>query len=684
LSLKRLLQPHSIAVFGGREARGVVRQCRRMEFAGDIWRVRPSAGEVEGLRCFRNVEELPAGPDASFIGVNRHTTVDIVRSLSQKGAGGAVCYASGFKEVSDGEDLNDALIESAAAMPILGPNCYGVINYLDGALLWPDQHGGRRVDRGVALLTQSSNIGINLTMQARGLPLAYLIALGNQAQTDLATVLETLVEDDRVSAIGLYIEGFPDVRELEKVMGRARERRIPVVAVKSGVSAQGANITRSHTASMAGSDEAANALLKRLGIARVQDLDTLVESLKLLHVHGPLKGNRLCSMSCSGGEASLMADTAIGRDVVFPELTSAQHDSVRATVHDLVSVSNPLDYHTFAWNKEEDLFGTYSAMLACGFDLSMLVLDFPREDRCNLETWDPAVNAITRAVDKTQAPTAVVASLSESLPEKIATDLIGMGVAPLCGIRQALDAAQAASQIGAAWRRPLFEKALPGPGPHLEQPVENLDEAHAKHEIESFGVGVPRGERVASLDALKNAAESLTYPLVLKACDAALLHKSDAGAVMVGIGDFDELVLGAETLFSRYPSLLVEEMITDAVCELIVGVRQDPVIGPWMMIGGGGIYAELMGDTRVTLLPSRDDEFATMIGSLKIHPLLNGYRGSEAGDVPALLATLQSVSEFVMKRRESLVELEINPLLVRPEGKGVCAVDAVLQYARAS
>tara|TARA_B100000674_G_scaffold476643_1_gene471037 strand:+ start:1707 stop:3761 length:2055 start_codon:yes stop_codon:yes gene_type:complete len=684
LSLKRLLQPTNIAVFGGHEAREVVRQCRRMEFSGAIWPVHPSAGEVEGLRCFKSVEELPSSPDASFIGVNRHTTVDIVRSLSQRGAGGAVCYASGFKEVSDGQGLNDALIESAGGMPILGPNCYGVINYLDGALLWPDQHGGRRVDRGVALLTQSSNIGINLTMQARGLPLAYLIALGNQAQTDLATVLETLVEDDRVSAIGMYIEGFPDVLELEKVMGRACERRIPVVAVKSGVSIQGANITRSHTASMAGSDEAANALLKRLGIARVQDLDTLVESLKLLHVHGPLKGNRLCSMSCSGGEASLMADTAIGRDVVFPELTSEQHDSVRATVHDLVSVSNPLDYHTFAWNKEEDLFGTYSAMLACSFDLSMLVLDFPREDRCNLETWGPAVNAISRAVDKTQAPTAVVASLPESLPEKIATDLVSMGVAPLCGIRQALDAAQAASQIGAAWRRPLFEKTLPGPGSNLEQSVENLDEAHAKREIESFGVGVPRGERVASVDALRNAVESLTYPLVLKACDTALLHKSEAGAVMVGIGDYDELVAGATSLFARYPSLLVEEMITDTVCELIVGVRQDPVIGPWMMIGSGGIYAELMGDTRVTLLPSRDDEFATMISSLKIHPLLNGYRGSEAGDVPALLATLQRVADFVMEKRESLVEFEINPLLVRPKGKGVCAVDAVLQYARAS
>ena len=684
LSLKRLLQPGSIAVFGGREAREVVRQCRRMEFAGDIWPVHPTAAEVEGYRCFKSVEALPDSPDASFIGVNRHTTVDIVRSLSQRNAGGAVCYASGFREVSDGEDLNDALVASAGGMSILGPNCYGVINYLDGALLWPDQHGGQRVDRGVAILTQSSNIGINLTMQARGLPLAYLIALGNQAQTDLAAVLETLVEDHRVSAIGLYIEGFPDVRELEKVMGRARERRIPVVAVKSGISTQGANITRSHTASMAGSDEAASALLERLGIARVQDLDTLIESLKLLHVHGPLKGNRLCSMSCSGGEASLMADTALGRDVVFPELTPEQHETVAKTVHELVSVSNPLDYHTFAWNKEEDLFATYRAMLACGFDLSMLVLDFPREDRCNLETWDPAVNAITRAADKTGAATAVVASLPESLPEAVATELIGRGIAPLCGIRQALDAVQATAQIGAAWRRPVGEITLPGPTSPLPASQQSLDEWQAKCELASGGVHVPRGERVDSGQALEEAARSLSYPLVLKACDAKLAHKSDAGAVIVGIDGIDDLVAAGKTLLAQYPKLLVEEMVTDAVCELIVGVRQDPVIGLWMMIGSGGIHAELLADHKVVLLPVQDNELEKLINSLKISPLLKGYRGGESADMSALLDVLQSLAKFSLEKRDVLMELEINPLLVRPKGKGTCAVDAVLQYARAS
>jgi len=655
-----------------------------MAFAGEIWPVHPRASEVEGYRCFKSVEQLPGSPDASFVGVNRQITIDIVRSLSQIGAGGAVCYASGFSEVTDGEALNEALVQSAGEMPILGPNCYGVINYLDGALLWPDQHGGQRVDRGVVLLTQSSNIGINLTMQCRGLPIAYLVALGNQAQTDLAGVLGTLIEDDRVTAVGLYIEGFPDVQALEQVMRRAHERRLPVVAVKTGISAQGARITHSHTASMAGSDEAAGALLERLGIARVQDLDTLIESLKLLHVHGPLKGNRLCSMSCSGGEASLMADTALGRGVVFPELTEEQHKSVAATVHELVSVSNPLDYHTFAWNKEEDLFGTYSAMLACGFDLSMLVLDFPREDRCSLETWGPAVNAITKAAEKTGAATTVVASLPESLPEPVATGLMEKGIAPLCGIRQALDAAQAAVQIGAAWRRSPDDMTLPGPGLHPQGSPQSLDEWQAKRELASAGISVPRGERVDSLAALEAVVKTLAFPLVLKACGSGLTHKSDTGAVITGISELDDLIAAAKTLFARYAQLLVEEMVTDAVCELIVGVSRDPAIGPWIMIGSGGIYAELMADRKVLLLPAQDDGFEQALNSLKINPLLKGYRGGRSADISALLDALQRISDFSLEKRDSLIELEINPLLVRAEGKGVCAVDAVLQYARAS
>ena len=667
-----------MAVFGGREACEVVRQCKRMGFAGDIWPVHPSRETVEGYRCYRDVSALPGIPDASFIGVNRHATVGIVDSLSRVGAGGAVCYASGFNEVADGEALNDALLAAAGSMPILGPNCYGLINYLDGALMWPDQHGGERVERGVALFSQSSNIGLNLTMQSRGLPIAYLLALGNQAQTGLADALEAALDDPRVTAVGLYIEGFVDVPAFERAMRRATEQRVPVAALKSGASNQGARITQSHTASMAGSDEAADALFARLGIARVNDLDTLIEVLKLLHVHGPLAGNRLCSMSCSGGEASLMADAVISRDLVFPELNMAQHQAVADTVHELVSVSNPLDYHTFDWNREEELCATYSAMLGCGFDLSLLVLDFPRADRCDLETWGPAVSAIGRAAHDTGVPTAVVASLPESMPESVARQLIADGIVPLCGLRQALDAAQAAATIGAAWQRQLPDTALPGPSRATGHVLTRVDEWQAKVELAQAGLTVPRGQRVRSLKALMAAAQSLDFPLALKVCDADIAHKSEHNAVILNIRDQDALSGYGQDLFARYPQLLVEEMVTDAVCEMIVGVSQDPAIGPWMLLGSGGIQAELAPDRTVVLLPADCAMLERALASLKAYPLLVGFRGTPIADTAALLQALQQVGEFALARKDSLVELELNPLLVRPKGKGVVAVDALL------
>ena len=191
--LTRLFRPKSIAVIGGGVwCASVIQQCRRMGYDGPVWPVHPKRAEMAGLATFPSVADLPEAPDASFIGVNRSATIDTVRHLSAMGAGGAVCFASGFREaqaeMGDGDALQDLLLDAAGDMPIIGPNCYGFINYLDGALLWPDQHGGTRCDRGVALITQSSNIAINLTMQARGLPLAYVATAGNQAQTGLAEI----------------------------------------------------------------------------------------------------------------------------------------------------------------------------------------------------------------------------------------------------------------------------------------------------------------------------------------------------------------------------------------------------------------------------------------------------------------------------------------------------------------
>ena len=235
MSLERLINPRSIAVIGGGAwCESVLQQCLDSGFDGPIYPVHPKRTEILGIETYVSVDDLPSPPDASFIGVNRFVTVDVVRTLSQMGAGGAVCFASGFQESEDGEALNQELLEAAGDFTLLGPNCYGFLNYLDGAMLWPDVHGGKSVESGVAIIAQSSNIALNLTMQNRGLPISHLITVGNQAQTSMADVGKALLADYRVTALGLYVEGFGDIRALEELAMQARQAGKPIIAVKGG------------------------------------------------------------------------------------------------------------------------------------------------------------------------------------------------------------------------------------------------------------------------------------------------------------------------------------------------------------------------------------------------------------------------------------------------------------------
>jgi len=344
--LSRLLRPRSIAVMGSIWAENVIAQCRKMGFQGPVWPVHPTKATIGGLKAFASLADLPGAPDATFIGVNRHATVEVVSELAAMGAGGAICFASGWTEAGEPE-LQDQLVAAAGEMPILGPNCYGTINYLDGALLWPDQHGGRRVEKGVALLSQSSNIVINLTMQARALPVAYVACLGNAAQIGLAELAGALLADDRVTAIGMYVEGIDDAPAFAALAEAARMAGKGVVCVKSGKTEASRTAAASHTASLAGGGVASSAFLRQAGVAEVNTLPELIETLKIFHVHGPKLGTRLCSLSCSGGEAGLVSDLAQPFGIDFPPPSDAQRQRLGEILGPIVTIANPLDYHTF-------------------------------------------------------------------------------------------------------------------------------------------------------------------------------------------------------------------------------------------------------------------------------------------------------------------------------------------------
>ncbi|MCA0928386.1 acetate--CoA ligase family protein [Ruegeria profundi] len=667
--LNRLLRPKSIAVIGGGAwCQQVILQAERMGYAGQIWPVHPKAPEIAGHAVFTRLEDLPEAPDAVFIGINRHATIEAVHALSAMGAGGAVCFASGFSEAvaedTTGGDLQDQLIAAAGDMPILGPNCYGFINALDGALLWPDQHGARRVDKGVAILTQSSNISINLTMQKRALPIAYMVACGNMAQTSQAEIASALIDDPRVTAVGLHIEGFKNIREWEALAAKAYQKGVPLVALKVGASEQAKAATVSHTASLAGSDAGAQALLDRLGIPRVASLPDLLETLKLLHCYGPLPGGNIASISCSGGEASLIADMAVGSGLTFPSLNSDQRTQLRAALGPMVALNNPLDYHTYIWRDEGAMAQAWTGMTGDDIDLTVSIVDYPTTDPSD---WVCTTRAALNVHASTGARFAIAATLPELLPEDIAQELMSGGVVPLMGLREALSAIRAASQVSAPVHDPV---CLPG----RAKASTTLTEGEAKQALAAFGLSVPRSHTVRGAAAALAAAQEMTAPFAIKG--VGLAHKSEHGAVRLGVSakDVTDVVADIGT-----DEVLIEEMVTGAVAEVLVGIVRDPAHGFVLTLGAGGVLTEVLRDTVSLLVPSSASAIRAALTKLNTAPVLAGYRGQPAADMDAIVAAVQAIQAYVIENADTLAELEINPLLCTPDR--AVAVDALIRKA---
>ncbi len=751
-ALRRLFSPRHIAVFGGASAQEAVRQCKALGFAGPIWPVHPTRKEMEGLACFASVQDLPEAPDASFVAVPRQATVEVVRQLAARGAGGAICYASGFAEVGgDGVALQAALVQAAGSMALIGPNCYGMLNYLDGVALWPDQHGGQRQSQGVALITQSGNIGLNLTMQTRGLPLAYLITVGNKAGNSMESLVESLLSDPRVTVIGMHIEGLDDVAAFSRVALKALRQGVPLVALKAGSSALGAQTAMSHTSSLAGPDALYDALFARCGIARVRDPAGLIETCKFLHVHGPLSGKCIISASCSGGEASLVADLAQPRGLEMPALPPAAQARLRDVLGDKVNVANPLDYHTYIWGDLAAQTECFSGLMDCGFDATLLVLDYPRLDRCSADSWGTTVDAFAAAARNGGRGATVVASLPEDLPEEYAKALMAQGIAPMHGIPDCLDAIAHAARIGAARTRlahlqpladlvPLAPPARAGstaqgghqaPIPaasageqqdtepviarpkavaihgfmdcrvasaprsdggstHGEDarlqafvscaPSHTLDEAAGKRALAAFGLPVPRGQVVSAAEAA-GFADSLGYPVVVKAVSAQLAHKTEAGAVQLNVQNAEGVRAAVANMRALSDHFLVEQMASQVLAEIIVGVQRDAQFGLSLTVGAGGILVELLQDAQTLLFPVARDEMLQALQSLKVWPLLAGFRGKATGDVEALLDAAMAIAAYAQAHAHVLLELDVNPVLVLPAGRGVLAVDVLIRLA---
>jgi acyl-CoA synthetase (NDP forming) len=670
----------TIAFVGGAECEVAIGRTLDLGFKGRIWTVHPSRPAVGGIACVKKIGEIDGSPDAAFVAVKREPTIDIVRGLRAIGCGGAVIYASGFSETGEAQ-LQAALIAAAGGMPLLGPNCYGFVNGMARAALWPDEHGVEPRDGGVAIVTQSGNIAVNFSMTRRSLPLAAVFAIGNQADVDMARMLETLASDPRITAVGLHIEGLPDIRAFARAAEIARDRRVPVVALKTGRSEQGARVAFSHTSSLAGADNLYDALFRRHGIARVDSITAFVETLKFLHHGGPLHGNRVVSMSCSGGEAALVADLARARNLRFPPFSPDCAAKISATLNEYVVIDNPLDYHTFIWNQPEQLKATFSAVLATGHDVSALILDIPTKPGMRPDTWLVTARAMIDAARATQVRAAVIASLPECMPEELAATYAAADIAPMVGLDDALIAFEAAATIGENWAQRERAPALKTT-PRRGSTGRPLNEFEAKQLLHTYGLPVPDGMICKASDAVAAAAK-LGYPVALKACSSDIAHKTELGGVALDLAAPCEVETAAARLAKLAPELLVERMVKGAVAELIVGLKADAQFGLALVLGAGGTLAELLVDTVALILPASRTEIEAALKSLRIWRLVEGYRGT-AGDVPAVIRAIEAILAFAEAQRGLIEEVDVNPLLVLPRGSGAVAVDVLIRMRRES
>ena len=662
--LSRLLEPQTLAFVGGDPAEVAIRQCMALGFAGDLWPVHPHRSTMAGLPVFASLGDLPSPPDAALVAVNRNATVEVVGQLAKMGAGAAICYASGYAEVGgDGVGLQEALVAAAGDMPLVGPNCYGTVSATVGAALWPDQQGLSRVDRGVALVTQSGNIGLNLTMQDRAMGISHVLTLGNQAGLGVEDCLEALVGDPSVSGIGLHVEALGDVARFEAACHVALEAGIPIVVLKTGSSDQGALIAASHTSSLVGNEAAYGALFDRSGVRRVRSIPELLDTLLVMEKLGPLPGRRIVSLSCSGGEASVVADSSETLDLEFPEFEPAHASRIADTLTDLVTVSNPLDYHTFIWGDEARLTRCFTEVMDGPVDAAVLVLDFPRSDLDGSDWW-PTLRAFLDAAQQTGTAGVVASSMAENMPPEAEEIAAAAGQVAVRGITPALSGLEAAGWWGRRRQLPAVDRVG-----GLSYPPVTITEYEAKSLLSEVGIRVPNSELVDAGEAAR-AAERIGRPVVVKRSGGT--HKTESGGVALDLVDSASVQEAADRMGGQ---VLVEQQVDGALVEMLVAVRREPPVGWLLTMGAGGILVEVMADTRSLLLPASAAEVVVALEGLAIWPILAGHRGRRAADLDAIIKVVESLRSLVLDKPD-LVEVEINPLLVL--GDGAVAVDALI------
>ena len=680
MNLKKLFRPKSLALVGGYWADFVVQGNHKLGFNGPIWHINPKRKNSKKNKYYKNIKELPEVPDCVYIAVSRDLTLNAIKDFKSIGAGGAVCLASRFSETNSKEGIikTNQLIKNSGKMPFLGPNCYGFINYLDKVAVWSDQIAGNSCKNGIALICQSGTIGNTISFNDRSLPIGYIISVGNQTCITIENIIEYLLNDKRVTAIGIYAESFNNIELLFKVLEKTKKNNVPVAVVKVGRSKIASEVIMSHTGSLSGKEDIYDSIFKQLGVARCNSLAELCETLKIFHTAGALKGNKVAIMGPSGGDMAMIGDVSQGLALNYSPIPKTIVKKLKKVNHKGVIISNPFDLQTYNWNDPTSLRKTFDLMFMANFNLIGLMLDFPNIRDCDIAEWEAIVDEYILSAKAKNKQAVIIASLPETLPKHIRDKCLESGIVPLQGLKESIYAINSSILTGQAWSNFNALKFIKLKN-RQNTLIKNYSEFESKKIIEKYGIKIPKSILSNSNSAIKDS-KKIGFPIVIKINSKKIIHKTEANGVFTNIKSESKLKQSIKHLSKLGKEFLIEEMIQDQVAEMILGIKIDNNFGPVIVIGAGGIYTEIIDDSITLLLPLKKSIILKAINDLKISKLLNGIRGKSKGDIQAIVQAIMKLGKFAEKNASRLIEVDINPLIVRSKGKGVIAADALIHY----
>lgn len=687
-NFERLLSPRSMAFIGGKQVEYTLNTLREQDYRGIVHVVHPTRAEIAGYPCVRSIDDLPAAPDAVFLAINADATITVLNRLREMGAGGVVCYASGFAEVGDMQ-RNSKFIAAAGDMAVVGPNCYGLVNYINDGSIWPSLYPKLTGRRGAAVISQSGNVTGHLVQNGHSVPYSYLISAGNQAVLGFEDYIDYLVDDPHVTCLGLFMEGIRDVASFSRACLRARAKKVPVIVCRSGRSELGAAMAASHTSSLAGQNAYYDALFDRLGIIGTDTVPQFLEMMKIASLSAPLPGKKISVYSSSGGDNGLAADYCSFAGLQLPPPDARQVGIIKPMLPEFGHVSNPLDFTAGYWGNEELLTPMFTTMLGGECDAGMLVVDYPPDGSPYKETTahDAMDRALAAAGKATGKPVYHASVNSGGINPAASERLIAQGIVPLQGLHDAARViAKWADYCLSAHGEPQ-DSPVPYPARPMHGDTRTVNEAESKRRLAAFGLPVP-DSRVLSLHEIGGLPDRFDTPMVLKVLHDDLPHKTEVGGVALNIRGRDEALAAAErmrdTVARHSPSLrldrfLLEPMQPPPLAELIIGVKRDPLFGMVLVIGAGGIFVELLKDATPLLLPVTRRDVEAALRGLKSFTLLDGFRGRPVARLDPVIDAIMAIAAYAGDNLDTLSELDVNPLMVGENG--VVAVDALIVEA---